>query len=355
MAASHGLAGDSAEQTASLCPAHRPHPVQTAIKAHYAENQSIAELHRPRVARPGTHPSPQYALHGEVGRRTIHLVDACDIVSNLQRTATAHLRILDIGCGEGAFLAYAAEQLRIPWSYLLGLSAEDGRLRRGEDRQPIIPDSSFSILNVEDEKLVRDHIVPRQFDVVVSFSTFWHLVDPLGAIVLAHDLLLEPGGTLLVHGVPLSHLSGEMGSPTEDLECAAVLQAWLRRQGYRVLLLVQHESVEPAWIRRLTVTWIQVKASGEPLTRLRLPVHYSVEGTRSIHGAPRAVYSLQEALRDWTGGDIEPLMSTRLPPTTGAEEWLSRTLAQADAGLLASMATWPGAFPRPTTDDSSCP
>jgi SAM-dependent methyltransferase len=144
----------------------------------------------------------------------------------------------------------------------------------------------------------------RRFDLVLSFNSFHHFVDPLGAVATAHRLL-APGGVLLLDGVPIDSLEllrvqekgggdaesgggggggggGELryagggggggggvssigggGPPTtcaEDVAAAQELAGCMRAAaGARVSLMVDPTSVSRDWVRRGRVLWLQHK------------------------------------------------------------------------------------------------
>jgi len=246
-------------------------------------------------------------------RAVTHLIDAADLALRMVRARGAGVRVLDLGCGDGAFLNYVHARAGLEWANLAGVAAEDERAC-AISGAPCVPDSSFALVDVETLTLTKlaaalEHggaaasgRLPR-FDLIVSFSTWWHLIDPLGSLCVAHDELLAPGGVLLLHGVPLSHLpahptpDGGVGEQ-KDLETAARLQAALRACGEDVTLIVQHETATPDWIRRLCVTWVQRKRALES-ARLRLPYAYA-GGTHVIHGARRAIYTCPSG-EQWQG------------------------------------------------------
>ncbi|KAJ1633444.1 hypothetical protein T492DRAFT_981182 [Pavlovales sp. CCMP2436] len=256
-----------------LDPRARPAELEHAVRARFDE-QCVASTQQ-RPARPTSRPpAPAYTLWGDAwdgdeadGRfRPAALLDASEVLRALVARRGTTMRVLDIGCGDSAFLVDAHERLGLPWSQLLGVGAEDERAR-GADGATLLPDSSFALFNAEalDGPLFAPESRHGRFDLIVSWSTSWHLVDPLGSLCAALDILASPGGVLLIHGVPFSHTApGESaadaaGGAAADLALAAAVQAELRLAGERVCLVVQHESVTPTWIRRLCVTWLQCK------------------------------------------------------------------------------------------------
>lgn len=283
--------------------------VHVAVDAAYARCTAAPP---PAVrASPPSLGRPAYTLWADAhdeerGRfRPAALLDASELLGALVRARGPGVRVLDLGCGDGAFLVDAHDRLGLPWAQLLGVSAEDERGRRAGGRAPALPDCSFTLANIETLAAPPGGGAP--FDLVVSFSTFWHLADPLGSLQRAHDSLAAPAGLLLVHGLPLSHLappgSGCGDGPAADLALAARVQRELRAAGERVRLVVQHESTEPRWIRRLCVTWLQRKRGGAVAPGLEggagavgaaaagrvLPLRYA-GGLVRAHDGERAAY-----------------------------------------------------------------
>lgn len=298
--------------------AARPAPIAAAIDEAFSSAAGVAP-HAPRRRLT----APAYvvwadAWDADAGRpRAVPLLDACDVACELTRTRGASVRVLDLGCGDGAFLAHVHAHVGINWSHLVGVAAEDERAQSASG-EPCVPDGSFALANVETLTLERLAAAlgdgasePAPFDLVVSFSTWWHLLDPLGSACAVHDALLAPGGVLLLHGVPLSHLPPpSRADEADDLATAARLQATLRAEGEDVTLVVQHETAQPAWIRRLCVTWLQRKRE-RTAGVLRLPFAYA-GGVHALHGAHRAAYA--RAPLDAAGTDTGAGAPASAPP-----------------------------------------
>ena len=79
------------------------------------------------------------------------------------------------GTGTGKLLEHLHSNLKLPFSRLVGVSAVDHRLG------PTIPDSSYNILNLD--KLKESSLGKDSYKLVLSFATFYHLVDPVGALI----------------------------------------------------------------------------------------------------------------------------------------------------------------------------
>ena len=78
------------------------------------------------------------------------------------------------GTGTGKLLEHLHSSLKLPFSRLVGVSAVDHRLGN------TIPDSSYHILNLD--KLKESSLGKDSYKLVLSFATFYHLVDPVGAL-----------------------------------------------------------------------------------------------------------------------------------------------------------------------------
>ena len=79
------------------------------------------------------------------------------------------------GTANGKLLEHLHSELKIPFNRLVGVSAVDHRLGA------TIPDSSYHILNID--KLKESNLGKDSYKLVLSFATFYHLVDPVGALV----------------------------------------------------------------------------------------------------------------------------------------------------------------------------
>ena len=78
------------------------------------------------------------------------------------------------GTANGKLLEHLHSKLKIPFNRLVGVSAVDHRLGA------TIPDSSYHILNID--KLKESKLGKDSYKLVLSFATFYHLVDPVGAV-----------------------------------------------------------------------------------------------------------------------------------------------------------------------------
>lgn len=92
-------------------------------------------------------------------------------------------RVLDVGCGKGAFRAFLPEQLDYT-----GLEFNDKAIARGR---------AAGLNIVKQSVQMRAEQEPGQYDVVCSFQVLEHVTDVAG-FVRACVTLLKPGGTLIL-------------------------------------------------------------------------------------------------------------------------------------------------------------
>jgi SAM-dependent methyltransferase len=169
----------------------RPAEVEAAVAAKY---QSVQEL---------TGPRPWVHMGQERHEVVLGLRGRLDTDSLAARfLGGPGARLLDLGTGTGELLEHLHSALRLPYSRLVGVSAVDHR-----PPGSVLPDSSYRILNI-DMLGSEGGLEERTFSLVLSFATFYHLVDPVGALPAVHRLL-APGGLALLSHVPLE---GALGS-----------------------------------------------------------------------------------------------------------------------------------------------
>lgn len=186
------------------------------------------------------------------------------LARSFQRAKGDWPHVLDIGCGDGALLAALHDQLGLPWRQLAGITADPPTA--GWDLRRHI-ESSECLVALDDfespttPEPVGDVVCGfdwgRRFDLIVSFNTFHHLVDPLGAVSTAYRLL-RPGGVLYLAGVPVDTLRApgttqSIRTVKDDVASIRQLRKQMQRQGERVEMLVDPLSVSREWIRRARV------------------------------------------------------------------------------------------------------
>lgn len=97
-------------------------------------------------------------------------------------------RLLDVGCGRGAFLSHATQSAAVT---ALGIELNQSAAQFARNRQ----------LNVCDELIEAHALTHREaYDVVTSFQVLEHLADPAGFLA-GCVAALRPGGRLIL-GVP---------------------------------------------------------------------------------------------------------------------------------------------------------
>jgi len=153
--------------------------------------------------------------------------EAADLLC-ARRDGSRRLRLLDVGCGFGGFVALMEE---------CGWDAE------GVDPSPSVVEAATrkgrTIRLGTLEELPVDH---GPYDAVTMFYVLEHLPDPMGALRKAANLLV-PGGMLLIripHTTPIVRLLAPLGlggglyDPPFHLYdfSPAVLQEMLRRTGF---------------------------------------------------------------------------------------------------------------------------
>eukprot|EP01048_Picozoa_sp_COSAG05_P013014 COSAG05_NODE_1346_length_5126_cov_12.771434_4_plen_473_part_00 len=179
-------------------------------------------------------------------------------------------QVLDIGCGDGALLSFMHESIGVPWSCLAGLTVDPPvgwDLRTSSNRRSttvFVEDFESSVAPgsfIDGETCNFDW--SQSFDLIFSFNTFHHFVDPLGGVSTAFSLL-KPCGVMYVAGVPIDSLvradtAAKSFSSHDDMTCVRILLEQMRRQGEHVELLLDDASVSVEWIRRGRVLWLQQK------------------------------------------------------------------------------------------------
>lgn len=153
-------------------------------------------------------PNPQIRTHRE------RLITAARRLSNLTRQGVPFVgkRVLEIGCGAG----------ECSW-----LMSEDAKSVVGVDllqawpEDQYDPEPSRDLVFYETDATDRGPLLPRSFDLVVSWAAWEHISNPYAAILGAHNTL-APGGTLYLNcslwrGVSASHAYREVFFPWPHL------------------------------------------------------------------------------------------------------------------------------------------
>lgn len=188
-----------------------PRPVDEALPALYADYHS----------RDGGSEASWERLMRRVYR------EAAEILSASPR-GPGKTRLLDVGCGFGAFVAAMRER---GWD-AEGLDPSSAAVDAAERRGRPVRLGTLQGLQVE----------RGGYDAVTMFYVLEHLPDPMGALRKASDLLL-PGGTILIrvpHTTPIVRLLAPLGlggtlyDPPFHLYdfSPAVLGEMLRRTGF---------------------------------------------------------------------------------------------------------------------------
>jgi 2-polyprenyl-3-methyl-5-hydroxy-6-metoxy-1,4-benzoquinol methylase len=115
--------------------------------------------------------------------------------------------VLDIGCGDGAYLGNCAGM----FAQGMGIDAEPVAIELAKSKFSENRISNCAVMNLRiDEARVYFAGNPRRFDVVWSADVIEHLPDPSELLMLAREVLAE-GGLVLI-GTPL-FISDELVSP----------------------------------------------------------------------------------------------------------------------------------------------
>ena len=123
-------------------------------------------------------------------------------------------RVLDAGCGAGAFALYAAKL----GNEVVGLNWDDRDVTAAQDRAAMLGLAESTTFRPQDLRTV-DRIAPElgDFDQIICFEVVEHVIDDAK---LVSDLagMLRPGGSLLVTTPSANHkeVPGEYISSVED-------------------------------------------------------------------------------------------------------------------------------------------
>jgi 2-polyprenyl-3-methyl-5-hydroxy-6-metoxy-1,4-benzoquinol methylase len=123
-------------------------------------------------------------------------------------------RVLDAGCGAGAFALYAAKQ----GNEVVGLNWDDRDVTAANDRARMLGLEGRTTFRPQDLRTV-DQIAPElgDFDQIICFEVVEHVIDD-GKLVSDLAGMLRPGGSLLLTTPSDRHkeVPGEYISEVED-------------------------------------------------------------------------------------------------------------------------------------------
>lgn len=223
------------------------------------------------------------------------------------------LRVMDLGCGDGQSLWQLNQEYQLPWSQLVGVTAEDMRGVEVLDGVPPFDlrarsggeaDNSYILWNIE-ELPSCPALKGRRFDVIVSWITWCWLTDGMGALEMIHDRFLAPGGVLLLGSMQL--LTG--GDPTEDSKLLVSLANRLATvDGLGVDAFVDGTTGVYSW-------WVQRKVADPQDRGLQLGRFIRYHGDDPVHqDSKKAIYKVNRAALDFFAEAYErsPVPSTRV-------------------------------------------
>lgn len=152
----------------------------------------------------------------------------------------ANARLLDVGCGNGAFLSRARE---------MGIEV------RGCDPDPSAVSACRKLgLDVIAGDVWSDAFTPGSFDYITSSHVIEHVADPARVLARLHELL-KPGGCLwLALPNPMAPSFKLFGSACSQLHppfhllipSQRVLQGWLCSSGFSEVRLIRRGAISPS-------------------------------------------------------------------------------------------------------------
>ncbi|CAF1293788.1 unnamed protein product [Didymodactylos carnosus] len=191
----------------------RPEIVQTTIDEKYLDLQQ----------------NPQLSKWTNMGKNNEMIflnkegayIETNDLIFKFMDDNIEHRHFLDLGTGNAELLLHVNKLLNIPFDCIFGISAVDHR-----PVDSLIPNTSYFITNIDNLNEWSNKITTFRYSLIVSSSTFYHLVDPLTALETVYDLL-EINGLAIIRHIPLSILRIN----------AQHLELLLRRQGHTVCVI----------------------------------------------------------------------------------------------------------------------
>eukprot|EP01052_Picozoa_sp_SAG31_P051697 SAG31_NODE_12397_length_945_cov_0.691489_1_plen_249_part_10 len=197
-----------------------------------------------------------------------------------------------------------------------------------------------------------------RFDLIFSFNTFHHLLDPFGAVATAYSLL-APSGIVYLQGVPIDTLllsskssfsdgagdgkcdgggqrDGKIASAQEESSqsdqdivvlktlCASICDT----AGSRACAFVDPVSVARQWVRRGRALWVQQRLA--PHTDVENGWHWlrycdAMQGQGPVvrrHGCDRVLYSMDAGAK--SSGILQPDSRLQLASISAVvAEWMA--------------------------------
>lgn len=186
-------------------------------------------------------------------------------------------QFVDLGTANGNLLIHAHVAHGVPFSQLVGVSAINER-RAEETEAPTLPDSSYRVgLNIDTlgETLEREPATLPRAHWVWSSCTFYHLVDPVGAIQQVYTLLAEPTKGSLSPSVALLTHVPLAACCVDGLSVTSLNNFW---RGHGVKAAVAQMALNPDCCAVLLMRF-----HGDPDT-MPMPFEYTGDVRRTVEG-----------------------------------------------------------------------
>jgi 2-polyprenyl-3-methyl-5-hydroxy-6-metoxy-1,4-benzoquinol methylase len=119
------------------------------------------------------------------------------MIPHLRSVLTQQTKLLELGCGQGAFLHYLVEKKILPEENIFAIDQSETAVNFAKK---ILPGAH---LNVGD--IYRLEFKPDTFDVCLLMETIEHLEEPMTALTQIHSVV-APGGLLYVSFPNFLHL-----------------------------------------------------------------------------------------------------------------------------------------------------
>lgn len=196
-------------------------------------------------------------------------------------------RVLDVGCGQGSFVAALHEAF--PAKRYVGIDVSERLIERAKARSRSV---FFQVADLTEFR-------PEQpFDVVVMRFVLQHLPD-LGSVLLACRRLLRPGGMLIVIEPSLAQSHNSPPTP-RFVEMLTAFEAKRDGDGFlkaRAAGLADEIDRIPGWTASTEV--IPVRTNGEKLDRVSALYERWIAMIEASAADPVGGHAVRGELADW--------------------------------------------------------